>query len=199
MPKVPYPYEVNGKLVTGNGSLIPICSLSNRSLLPSLTVYDLFLGYISRLLRKVSKLPHLKPIFADSWSMDKKYKLINHGVQKKLTSTVCRGHRRSCDKWLSSWQSEFWEEQRWPKIDRRPTWALLPISNSCKKKHKKVQCFNVIFVACCKFFCNLESTTVMANAGLLEVMAVVNEAEHVKALWTFLSNIIRISRWMCYN
>ena len=38
MPKVPYPYEVNGKLVTGNGSLIPICSLSSRSLLPSLTV-----------------------------------------------------------------------------------------------------------------------------------------------------------------
>ena len=37
-PKVPYHYEVNGKLVTGNGSLIPICSLSNRSLLPSLTV-----------------------------------------------------------------------------------------------------------------------------------------------------------------
>ena len=35
---VPYPYEVNGKLVTGNGSFIPICSLSNRSLLPSLTV-----------------------------------------------------------------------------------------------------------------------------------------------------------------
>ena len=33
MPKVPYSYEVNGKLVTGNGSLIPICSL-----LPSLTV-----------------------------------------------------------------------------------------------------------------------------------------------------------------
>ena len=24
MPKVPYPYEVDGKLVTGNGSLIPI-------------------------------------------------------------------------------------------------------------------------------------------------------------------------------
>ena len=24
MPKVPYPYEVNGKLFTGNGSLIPI-------------------------------------------------------------------------------------------------------------------------------------------------------------------------------
>jgi hypothetical protein len=38
MPNVPYPYEVNGKLVTGNGSLIPIRSLSNRSLLPSLTV-----------------------------------------------------------------------------------------------------------------------------------------------------------------
>ena len=41
MPKVPYPYEVNGKLVTGNGSLIPICSLSNRSLLPSLTVLQI--------------------------------------------------------------------------------------------------------------------------------------------------------------
>ena len=39
MPKFPYPYEVNGKLVTGNGSLIPICSSSNRSLLPSLTVH----------------------------------------------------------------------------------------------------------------------------------------------------------------
>ena len=38
MPKVSYPYEVNGKFVTGNGSLIPICSLSNCSLLPSLTV-----------------------------------------------------------------------------------------------------------------------------------------------------------------
>ena len=38
MPKVPNPYEVNGKLMTGNGSLILICSLSNRSLLPSLTV-----------------------------------------------------------------------------------------------------------------------------------------------------------------
>ena len=37
-PKVPYPYEVNGKLLNGNGSLIPICSLLNRSLLPSLTV-----------------------------------------------------------------------------------------------------------------------------------------------------------------
>ena len=39
MPKVPYYYEANGKLVTGNGSLIPICSLSNCSLLPSLTVH----------------------------------------------------------------------------------------------------------------------------------------------------------------
>ena len=38
MPKVSYPYEVNGKLVTGNGSLKPIYSLSNSSLLPSLTV-----------------------------------------------------------------------------------------------------------------------------------------------------------------
>ena len=37
MPNVPYPYEVNGKLVTENGSLIPKSSLSNRSLLPSLT------------------------------------------------------------------------------------------------------------------------------------------------------------------
>ena len=41
MPKVPYPYEGNGKLVTGNGSLIPICSLSNSSLMPSLTVFPI--------------------------------------------------------------------------------------------------------------------------------------------------------------
>ena len=34
MPNVPYPYKVNGKLVTGNGSLTPICSLSNSSLFP---------------------------------------------------------------------------------------------------------------------------------------------------------------------
>ena len=39
MPNVPYRYEVNWHLITGNGSLIPICSLSNRSLLPSLTVH----------------------------------------------------------------------------------------------------------------------------------------------------------------
>ena len=44
MPKAPYPYEVNGKLVTVNGSLIPICSLSNRSLLPSLTVFPSSIG-----------------------------------------------------------------------------------------------------------------------------------------------------------
>ena len=35
--------KVNGKLVVGNGSLIPICSLSNRSLLPSLTVLSKYL------------------------------------------------------------------------------------------------------------------------------------------------------------
>ena len=39
MPKVLYPDEVNGKLVTENGSLPPICSLSNRSLPPTLTVH----------------------------------------------------------------------------------------------------------------------------------------------------------------
>ena len=38
LPNVPYHYEVNSKLVTGNGSLTPISSLSNRSLSPSLTV-----------------------------------------------------------------------------------------------------------------------------------------------------------------
>ena len=42
MPKVPYPYEVNGKLVTGNDSLIPICSL-----LPSLTVPLFFEHFFS--------------------------------------------------------------------------------------------------------------------------------------------------------
>ena len=46
MPKVTHPYEVNGQLVTGNGSLIPICSLSNRSLLPSLTVLPIRLKNI---------------------------------------------------------------------------------------------------------------------------------------------------------
>ena len=38
MPNVPYPYEVNWQLVTANGSLTPIWSLSKRSLSPSLTV-----------------------------------------------------------------------------------------------------------------------------------------------------------------
>ena len=40
MPNVPYPYEVNDKLVTGNGSLTTICSLSKRSLSPSLTLFE---------------------------------------------------------------------------------------------------------------------------------------------------------------
>jgi hypothetical protein len=34
MPNVPSSYEVNWQLVTGNGSLKSICSLSNRYLLP---------------------------------------------------------------------------------------------------------------------------------------------------------------------
>jgi hypothetical protein len=37
-PNVPYPYEVDWHLVTGNGSLTQFCSLSKRSLSPSLTV-----------------------------------------------------------------------------------------------------------------------------------------------------------------
>ena len=36
MPSVPYSYEVNGKLITGNGSSITICSLS-----PSYRLYRL--------------------------------------------------------------------------------------------------------------------------------------------------------------
>ena len=48
MPKVPYPYEVKGKLVTGNGSLLPICSLSNRSLLPSLTICNFLFKFLFR-------------------------------------------------------------------------------------------------------------------------------------------------------
>ena len=55
MPKVPYPYEVNGKLVTGNGSLIPICSLSNRSLLPSLTVLGVLITELPMLVQQKSK------------------------------------------------------------------------------------------------------------------------------------------------
>mgnify|MGYP001420332417 CR=1 FL=1 len=47
MPNVPYSYEVNAKLVTGNGFLIPISSLTKRSLLPSLTV--LFSGTLGDL------------------------------------------------------------------------------------------------------------------------------------------------------
>ena len=40
MPKVPCPYEVYGKFVTENGSLVPICSLSNSSLMPNFTVFS---------------------------------------------------------------------------------------------------------------------------------------------------------------
>ena len=42
MSNVPYSCKVNWHLVSGNGSLIPIRSLSNRSLLPSLNVYVFF-------------------------------------------------------------------------------------------------------------------------------------------------------------
>ena len=38
-PNVPYPYALNGKLVTGNVSLTPICSLSS-----SLTVVSKYLA-----------------------------------------------------------------------------------------------------------------------------------------------------------
>ena len=66
MPKVPYPYEVNGKLVTGYGSLIPICSLSNRSLLPSLTVQGIKLKYTERETKKKNKNRFYFVRFADS-------------------------------------------------------------------------------------------------------------------------------------
>ena len=54
MPKVHYSYEVNGKLVTENGSLIQICSLSNCSLLPSLTVcmYYIILAHLKKIILK---------------------------------------------------------------------------------------------------------------------------------------------------
>ena len=53
MPNVPYFHEVNGKLVTGYGSLIPICSLlSNSSLLPSLTLRDFCLVQPGRYWKK---------------------------------------------------------------------------------------------------------------------------------------------------
>ena len=70
MPNVPYPYEVNWQLVMGNGSLTPICSLSNRSLLPSLTVavfafliqassIPMFLGYSCALVSDILLQGHL--------------------------------------------------------------------------------------------------------------------------------------------
>ena len=59
---VPYPYEVNGKLVTRNGSLIPICSLSNRSLLPSLTIQckKLKTGFHFVPLKQLREIPTLR-------------------------------------------------------------------------------------------------------------------------------------------
>ena len=47
--KCPYPYEVKCKLVKEKGSLTPICSLSNRSLSPSLTAltYIVFLRHMA--------------------------------------------------------------------------------------------------------------------------------------------------------
>ena len=44
MPKVPYHYEVNGKLVTRNGSIIPICSLSSQVHV-WLYIHTFFLNY----------------------------------------------------------------------------------------------------------------------------------------------------------
>ena len=47
MPNFPYFYEVNWQLVTRNGSLTPICSISKRSLSPRLTVYrNLMIPYL---------------------------------------------------------------------------------------------------------------------------------------------------------
>ena len=51
MPNFPYPYEADWQLVTGNGSLTPICSLSKRSLSPSLTVPEIIcVGFVKQLL-----------------------------------------------------------------------------------------------------------------------------------------------------
>ena len=73
MPKVPYPYEVNGKLVTGNGSLIQICSLSNCSLLPSLTVQAKHeSGITTFIFMRISLFPKIIFYLADSVTLTKK-------------------------------------------------------------------------------------------------------------------------------
>ena len=48
MTNVPHPYVVDWQLVTGIGSLIPICSLSNRSLLPSCLSKNFLSGTFSK-------------------------------------------------------------------------------------------------------------------------------------------------------
>ena len=84
MPNVPYPYEVNWHLVTGNGSLIQICSLSNSSLLPSLIVVCFL---------------KLGPIFVNLWSSEPKSNHKNNKLapilgQKSLFGGLCNGVRQ---------------------------------------------------------------------------------------------------------
>ena len=52
MPNLPYYYEVNWQLVTGNGSLTPICSLSKRSLSPNLNAL-FFTDYLVYILKSL--------------------------------------------------------------------------------------------------------------------------------------------------
>ena len=60
--KVPYPYEVNWHLVTGNGSLTTICSLSNCSLSPSLTVLTYL--HVVFLIRSILSAAYVIDIFS---------------------------------------------------------------------------------------------------------------------------------------
>ena len=62
---VPYPYEINWPLVTENGSLTPISSLSKRSLSPSLTVQ--ILTFSNQKIIFIEELNHISLMQNRNW------------------------------------------------------------------------------------------------------------------------------------
>ena len=127
MPNFSYSYKENGKLVRGNGSLIPICSVSNRSLLPCLTVLVNFVLFI---FWKKVKTP--KRHFEITWPLDFSkdigsiHFLLYHCVKCMPISLAFRVPYT-----LSGWTTGIFQFWRWIRNVR---WTLHHI-NLCPRKH----------------------------------------------------------------
>ena len=114
MPKVPYSYEVNGKSVTRNGSLIQISSLSNSSLMPCLTVQYMNIPSSNLCTEIVSDIQnnfctqHALPMFCKKESFWKRFTCTSVCKQLSRNTTNQNGGKFLTTDALAIWSPFMW-------------------------------------------------------------------------------------------